>query len=232
MVPRDAVPMSALHRRTRSAGASSSWRPRRPADTNTVGCSSAEASTTTGSGRREPSGLIPPMTPPVARSAAIGSTSVALRPRARQREALEIELPVDRDDGQDQPLVDARDERLEHAPRVDAERRRGVRPVARTTRRGRARDARATRRRGAGRRCRRVRRDRWRGSRRRSRSDRSHFGYARGGPPRSASIDAGAAGRRRAPVRCPRRDHTGATLDLRFTRPVGRPRAHGRRGGV
>ena len=43
-------------------GAISSWRPRRPAETKTVSWSRAERSTTTGSGRREPSGLIPPTT--------------------------------------------------------------------------------------------------------------------------------------------------------------------------
>ena len=49
----------ALARRTRSAGASSTWRPRRPADTNIDSSSSAAASTTTGSGWRAPSGLMP-----------------------------------------------------------------------------------------------------------------------------------------------------------------------------
>ncbi len=47
---------------TRSAGASSTCRPRRPALQNTVSCSSAEASTTTGRRRFVPSGLIPPVT--------------------------------------------------------------------------------------------------------------------------------------------------------------------------
>ncbi len=49
-------------RRTRSAGASSICSPRRPADTYTVGWSAADASTTVGSRRRCPSGLIPPRT--------------------------------------------------------------------------------------------------------------------------------------------------------------------------
>ncbi len=48
--------------RTRSRGSSSSSRPRLPALTKTVSCSSAEASTTVGSGLRWPSGEIPPVT--------------------------------------------------------------------------------------------------------------------------------------------------------------------------
>src|SRR5690606_33005516 len=48
--------------RSRSAGASASSSPRRPALTYIVGRSSALASTTVGSWRRCPSGLIPPTT--------------------------------------------------------------------------------------------------------------------------------------------------------------------------
>lgn len=48
--------------RTRSAGASSTCRPRRPAETNTVSKRSAEASTTTGSRCFWPSGEMPPTT--------------------------------------------------------------------------------------------------------------------------------------------------------------------------
>ena len=47
---------------TRSPGASSISSPRRPADTWIVGNSPAETSRTVGSGRRVPSGLIPPST--------------------------------------------------------------------------------------------------------------------------------------------------------------------------
>ncbi len=47
---------------TRSAAASSISRPRRPAETWIVGHAAAEASTTVGSGRRVPSGEIPPST--------------------------------------------------------------------------------------------------------------------------------------------------------------------------
>jgi len=56
--------------RTRSAGASSISSPRRPALQNTVANSMAEASTTTGSRFRWPTGEMPPATYPVARSAA------------------------------------------------------------------------------------------------------------------------------------------------------------------
>ena len=45
-----------------------------------VGCVRADASTTTGNGRRLPSGLMPPTTYPVARSAAAGSARTAFRP--------------------------------------------------------------------------------------------------------------------------------------------------------
>ena len=48
----------AVHRRTRSTGPSSSWSPRRPAETKTVLLSNADASMTTGRWRREPIGLI------------------------------------------------------------------------------------------------------------------------------------------------------------------------------
>jgi hypothetical protein len=48
--------------RTRSAGASSTCRPRRPALTSTVPNASALSSTTVGSALRWPSGLIPPRT--------------------------------------------------------------------------------------------------------------------------------------------------------------------------
>ncbi len=48
--------------RTRSSGASSRSKPRRPPDTNTVACASAESSTTVGCGRFCPTGEMPPTT--------------------------------------------------------------------------------------------------------------------------------------------------------------------------
>ena len=83
------APVSAI----RSCGRSSICRPRRPALTRIVSQSSADASTTVGSRLRWPSGLIPPTTYPVARSASrpLGELG-ALADRAQ------VELPVGRDD--------------------------------------------------------------------------------------------------------------------------------------
>ncbi len=52
----------AFVRDIRSSGTTSTWRPRRPADTNTVGCSFPEASRNVGMVRFCPNGLIPPTT--------------------------------------------------------------------------------------------------------------------------------------------------------------------------
>ena len=59
-------------RRIRSAGSSSTSRPRRPAEQNTVGQRRAPASTTVGSGRRQPRGEMAPTTEPLSRSATCG----------------------------------------------------------------------------------------------------------------------------------------------------------------
>jgi hypothetical protein len=66
--------------RTRSAGASSISSPRRPALQNTLSNPIAEASTTTGSRLRWPTGEMPPATYPVARSAAVTSAIAAFLP--------------------------------------------------------------------------------------------------------------------------------------------------------
>ena len=93
-------------RRTRSAGASSTWSPRRPADTRTVACSIARASTTTGSGRRgaERADATDHIAGRAFRLGRVGHR----RPPAADRvgQALQVELAVDRDDGEDQPAVD------------------------------------------------------------------------------------------------------------------------------
>src|SRR5262245_36247105 len=78
------VATRAFVRRTRSAGASSSSSPRRPALTWIVSNASADSSTTVGRARRCPSGLIPPATYPVARSAALASASFARLPSERR----------------------------------------------------------------------------------------------------------------------------------------------------
>ena len=185
-------------------------------------------------GRREPNGLIPPTTKPVARSASAGSAMTARRPPKRIGKTLQVELVVDRDHGQDESSIDA-SRRASCGPAPG--RRRGPPRRPRRTRgvgRGRARGVLAARRRGPGGRPRPGRSGRARASRTWPRPDATDFGYAPGGSVRpSASIDARRSSHRRAPDRCPRRAHDlRSELDLRFTRPVGRPRAHGRRGGV
>ena len=97
---------------TRSPGASSSSSPRRPALTKIVSWPSADSSTTVGSRFRCPSGLIPPRTYPVARSARgpIGKSG----PLA---ERAQVELCGDRDDRDGELAVLHDDERLEDARR-------------------------------------------------------------------------------------------------------------------
>ena len=63
-------------------GSARSPSPRRPALTKIVACASALPSRSVGSGRRCPSGLMPPTTYPVARSAALGSAMAARLPSA------------------------------------------------------------------------------------------------------------------------------------------------------
>ena len=79
--------------RTRSAGASSISRPRRPALQNTVAKPSAEASTTTGSRLRWPTGEMPPATYPVARSAAATGAIAAFLPPQAAASALRSSWP-------------------------------------------------------------------------------------------------------------------------------------------
>ena len=87
-------------------------------------------STTTGNGRRLPSGLMPPTTYPVARSAAAGSARTAFRPPQASARRLQIKLAVDRDHGEHHSLVDDRCQRLAHALGRYAERRSRVSTVA------------------------------------------------------------------------------------------------------
>jgi hypothetical protein len=79
--------------RTRSAGASSISRPRRPALQNTVPKPSAETSTTTGSRLRWPTGEMPPATYPVARSAAATGANAAFLPPQAAASALRLSWP-------------------------------------------------------------------------------------------------------------------------------------------
>ncbi len=79
---------------TRSAGASSTCRPRRPPLTHTAGSASAESSTTVGNAFRWPSGLIPPRTYPVLRSASAGSAITARRPPSAAASALRSSCPA------------------------------------------------------------------------------------------------------------------------------------------
>ena len=103
-------------RRTRSAGASSSCRPRRPALTRIVSQASAEESTVVGSRRRWPSGLMPP--DDVARGA-FGSRLVG--ERRALADGAEIELPVGRKHEGAERAVGVDDERLEQAAGGQAE---------------------------------------------------------------------------------------------------------------
>ena len=79
--------------RTRSAGASSISSPRRPALQNTVPKRSAEASITTGSRLRWPTGEMPPATYPVARSAAVTCAIAAFLPPRAAASALRSSWP-------------------------------------------------------------------------------------------------------------------------------------------
>jgi hypothetical protein len=79
--------------RTRSAGASSISRPRRPPLQNTVRCVMADASSTTGSRLRWPTGEMPPATYPVARSAAATSAITARFPPTARASALRSSCP-------------------------------------------------------------------------------------------------------------------------------------------
>jgi hypothetical protein len=99
---------------TRSAGASSICRPRCPPLQNTVSYSSADESITTGMRLRSPSGDMPPVTYPAARSATAGSAIAAF---------------FHRNDGDGQCSVDIGDQRLEHAARRDAHRLAGLQAV-------------------------------------------------------------------------------------------------------
>jgi len=80
--------------RTRSAGGSSISSPRRPALQYTVANRSAEESTTTGIRLRCPSGEIPPVTYPVARSAASTAAIDALFPPAAAASAFRSSWPA------------------------------------------------------------------------------------------------------------------------------------------
>ncbi len=116
-------------RATRSAGASSTSRPRRPAETSTVSWSSAEASTTVGCGRFWPSGEMPPddvAGRPLGHRR-VGHHRLAGADRAGQR--LQVEPPGDRDDGDDEAAVRVCQQGLEDPGRVDAEQCRGLEAV-------------------------------------------------------------------------------------------------------
>ena len=153
--------------------------------------------------------------------------------RAASREPLQVELAIDRDDGQDEPLVDRRDERLEdpcrarcRAPPRRRSRSSGGRSRSRPWRSGGA-----------------YAWTRWATPARRDDVERAGRGGGHG-PIVAISAMLGAARHRPRPstrgdraavaLRIGARGGTTQerTLDLRFTRPVGRPRAHGRRGGV
>ena len=119
----------ALARRTRSDGASSTWRPRRPAETNTD--LEVERRRVDDDRERPPRAERADPADDVAgrpfRLGGIGHDRSTTAERIGK--ALEVELAVDRDDGQDEPSIDGRGERLVHPPGVDAEGRRGVRAV-------------------------------------------------------------------------------------------------------
>ena len=115
--------------RTRSAGASSISSPRRPPLQNTVPNAIADASTTTGSRLRWPTGAMPPATYPVARSAAATSAITARFPPHGDGERLEVELALHRDHARHQVAIHRRDQRLEHPVRGHPERLAGLPPV-------------------------------------------------------------------------------------------------------
>ena len=79
--------------RTRSPGASSISSPRRPPLQNTVPNAIADASTTTGSRLRWPTGEMPPATYPVARSAAVTSAIAPRLPPTAAASALRSSWP-------------------------------------------------------------------------------------------------------------------------------------------
>ena len=114
---------------TRSAGASSRSKPRRPPETRIVSCSSAEASSTV----RVPS-LLPDRGDAAGDVAggALGGRDLrhhrlAAAEGARQR--LEVELARDRDDPDDERAVQRRQQRLEDPGGVDVERLGRLEPV-------------------------------------------------------------------------------------------------------
>jgi hypothetical protein len=80
--------------RTRSPGASETSRPRRPPDTRTVSNAVADSSTTVGSALRWPSGLMPPTTYPVTRSASAGSAISARLPPTAAARAFRSSVPL------------------------------------------------------------------------------------------------------------------------------------------
>ena len=111
---------------TRSAGASSISRPRRPALQNTVPNPIAEESSTTGSRLRWPTGEMPPATYPVARSAAVTWAIAAFLPPHAAASAFRSSWALDRDHPGHQGPVHLGDQRLEHPVRRDAERLAGL----------------------------------------------------------------------------------------------------------
>ena len=111
---------------TRSCGRSSICSPRLPALTRIVSQPSALSSTVVGSRFRWPSGLIPPTTYPVVRSASARSASCARLPARAQ-----VELAVGRHDEHAQAVRHRRDKRLEELRGVAPEgARHGDRVVA------------------------------------------------------------------------------------------------------
>lgn len=107
----------------RSAGDSSTCRPRRPAETKTVARFMAVASSTTGSDLREPIGLMPPHDIPRRALCREGRRELRSASLARLDEALEVELARNGHDRKDEGAVNRRNKRLEHPARIDAQRR-------------------------------------------------------------------------------------------------------------
>ena len=118
-----------------------------PAETKIVSWSSAEVSTTTGerAARAERADPADDVAGRSFRLGRVGEDRASSGAGAASR--LRSSSPVDRDDRQDEPIVDARDERLEHPVGRDAERGRGIdaRSVGRSSRLARAAPAPRTR---------------------------------------------------------------------------------------
>ena len=165
--------------RTRSAGASSTWTPRWPAETKMRGVRRGRARRPRpASGRRRPSGLMPPTTYPVARSAAAGSARLPCRPPAASARAFGSSSRSTGTTASDHPVVHrGRRASCTRAPASTPSAAAASSAVRRAARRDRGRDARAARTCGRDARCRRGAGCRWPGSRR-SRLDRIDFGYA------------------------------------------------------